>query len=75
MEIRLSSMTLSETERIHYLATAITMAPHAFPICTAARPTPPAAPKTSNTYSSITYILPHHWTHYATTTTAAKKYR
>jgi hypothetical protein len=36
-----------------YLATAMTTAPHAFPICTAARPTPPAAPKTNNTYKQF----------------------
>lgn len=35
--------------KTHYLATAMTVAPQTFPICTAARPTPPAAPKTNNT--------------------------
>ena len=33
------------------LATAITIAPQTFPICTAEIPTPPAAPRTSSTYN------------------------
>lgn len=34
-----------------YLATAITVAPRTLPICTAETPTPPAAPRTINTYN------------------------
>lgn len=58
------------------LATAITTAPQTFPICTAARPTPPAAPRTSSTYNfnlmSSSCSLIHRYT---STTKLAKPIR
>lgn len=42
-------------EILVYLATAITTAPQTLPIWTAARPTPPAAPRTNSTYKFSFY--------------------